>query len=922
MKHKVVFLLLLAAAFFPKVNAQSSHVLNLTIENGLSSNYVRTIYKDAQGFMWFGTDTGLDRFDGHHLINYSKRFKTALKGAVQSMVALGKGRLLVGTSWGAFLYDIHENRIVPIEFDSPSIDVRAVYSSSLGKTYFATDRGLFVLDTLSNTAKRKKQPGRDILALTDVTEDERGRLWLVGKEGLFKLNDQGTLESILTLPDCRVAKAYGRSLYIGSTGGLLVYDFLDNRIQRIKGLERISVLSLVMDHKGRLLVGSDNAGAFLLDAKTAHLSKFVPTPALASKSIFSMFCDPGGMLWIGTFDSGFHVLNLKERKLFRTIEFENSGNANLRSFYIAPNGDKYIGTRTGTLYCLDAANHLKWKTNKALERSFRSDILTTIHPYPGKSDVLLIGTFGGGVTVFNTKTKQCSDFSLEKTFQSGTIYQFCTDDRQHLWMASLDGLYRYDLVNGTLKRFDPIQTAGSSELFSLCYDGVDKIWLGTKTGACFFSVSRGSFFQPASCRSRRFQCTATYVDSKRNSWFCFNKGGVLKLDKNEKEVIWLDKEIGLPENAPSSLVDDRNGSIWIGSSKGLFRVKPNNEVHAFGLDDGLSGIGICPESATIDRHGNLWWSNEVGLVTYLNDSSMRSTMPSAIVLTRLTINGKPFDPDTMNVVTKDKSGAYQIDIKGKSNKNLEFEVAALDFPSFGRNQYSFLLEGVDPHWSLPGTDPVVAYNKLKPGSYVLKVKVSDHEGAWSRIPMEIKFSITPYFYETAWFVFFIGFLAIVLMLYFTRKYTQRIRLRIAKQLQEKERAGSYGMKLSVQKSREIKEALLKYMQDEKPWLNSGLRQADVAVALGYPVHEISQLLNVQMKQNFQDFVNSYRVEEIKRRIQQGDTQKYTLTAIAIQCGFSAKSSFQRAFKKATDTTPSDYLRNQGRNFTSDTNNPS
>lgn len=920
MKTKVLFLLLLSSVFYPKLNAQSPHVQTLTIENGLSSNYVRAIIKDGQGFMWFGTDAGLDRFDGHRIVNYSKRFKTPLKGAVQSIVDFGKGRLLVGTSWGAFLYDIHQNRVIPIEFDLPSIDVRSVHSSVGGKTFFATDRGLYVLDTLSHKAKRMR--GREILDLTDVTEDESGTLWLVGKEGLFRLNDQGLLTSVLTLPESRVVKADGNALFIGTTSGLTKYDLLNKRMVRIKGLERVSVLTLVMDHRGQLMVGTDNAGAFLLDTKTDLLSRFGPTSSLSSKSIFSMFHDSTGMLWIGTFDSGLHVLNLKARKKFRTIEFENSGNANLRSFYISPEGDTYVGTRTGTLYCLDAANRLKWKTNKVPERSFRSDILTTIYPYPGKSDVLLIGTFGGGVTVFHTKTKKCEDFSVEKTFQSGTIYKFCKDNAQHLWIASLDGLFRYDLVNKVLKRFDPMKTTGSNEVFTLCYDGADRIWIGTKTGACFFSLSREKFIQPASCQSRRFQCTATLVDSGRNCWFCYNKGGVLKLDKNLNEALWLDKAIGLPENAPSSIVEDRTGSIWIGSSKGLFQIKSDNEVHAFGLEDGLSGIGICPESATIDRYGRLWWSNETGLVTYLSDTSKLSKVSPAIALTRLTINGKSFDPDTSDLVTRHESGTYYVTIKGKSNKNLEFEVAALDYPAFGRTLYSFKLEGVDDRWSMAGTDPVVVYNRLRPGSYVLKVKVSDNEGVWTPIPMKVEFTISPYFYETTWFIVLISLAVMAFMLFLSRKYTRRIGIRIANQLKEKERTGSYGVKLGEQKSAEIKEALLRFMKEEKPWLNSGLRQADVAAALGYPVHEISQLLNLQMKQNFQDFVNSYRVEEIKKRILQGETQKYTLTAIALQCGFSAKSSFQRAFKKATDLTPSEYLRLQGRKETPSTNKPS
>jgi AraC-like DNA-binding protein len=116
------------------------------------------------------------------------------------------------------------------------------------------------------------------------------------------------------------------------------------------------------------------------------------------------------------------------------------------------------------------------------------------------------------------------------------------------------------------------------------------------------------------------------------------------------------------------------------------------------------------------------------------------------------------------------------------------------------------------------------------------------------------------------------------------------------------------LKITEQKGNEISDVLLKYMSEQKPYLNADLRQADVAAATGFSVHEISQVLNVQLNQNFPDFVNSYRVEEVKKRMLTDDAKKYTLTAISMQCGFSAKSSFLRAFKKATNMTPSEYFK--------------
>lgn len=907
------------------VLAQSFNPSNLTIDSGLSSNYVRSIFKDSKGLMWFGTDTGLDSFDGVHTINYAKRFKTPLKGAVQSIAELQEDVLLIGTSWGAYLYDIHQNKLSPVDFGIPSIDVRMVFTSSKGRLYVATDRGLFLFDRTTLQTKLITVKGGLNVSFTSIVEDAHGAIWVAGFEGLYKLESTSELVLVLQVQNIRVVRSTDNTLYIGTLHGLLQYNIQNHQAQSLKRLEGISILSLETDQAGDLIIGTDNAGVFQLNTKNTRVTAFDHATSFVPTTISALFFDTSKTLWIGTFNGGVYFQNLQKGKKFLNVAFENSMNANIRSVYITPLGEKYIGTRNGSLICLDSMNKLISKVGNHQNQRFRSDILTTIFPFPNKPDLVLVGTFGGGVTIYNKKNQKCSDFSVEKTFQSGTIYKFCSDKQGHLWIATLNGLYRYTLSDKSLVRYNSSPITGSNEVFAVHSDGKDKIWLGTKTGVCFYSLSSQKFVQPESCKPYRFQCTATFVDSKGNSWFCFNKGGVLQLDPNLKEKLWLTKEIGLPQNAPSSLLEDPSGNIWIGTSKGLFQVNQKHEVQAYGLEDGLTGIGFCPESATLDQSGKMWWSNDRGLVSFLNDKSILNKRVPPIKWADLIINGHRYDVDTLDFVSKTGPDHYAVHIQGKTNNNLEFRVAALNYLQAGRNQYSYFMEGLDKQWSRASTNSLFSFNQLPPGNYTLKIKASNNDGLWTPVPVEIMVSITPYFYESVWFLVLIWLMVGGLILFFTRTYIRRVRLKIRTQLEDmktRKASGATMLKINEQKSNTIKEHLLAYMQQEKPWLNSELRQADVANALGYSIHELSQVLNVQLNHNFSDFINSFRVEEVKRRIQCGDTQKYTLTAIAIQSGFSAKSSFQRVFKKATTMTPTEYLKNQGKNSTSDTNKPS
>lgn len=811
-KIRYIVLVLLCCFIFKIAKAQSFHYLN--IETGLSNNFVRTIFKDSQGLMWFGTDTGLDSYDGSQIVNYAKRFHSPLKGAVQSIIEPKKGLFVIGTSWGAFQYHIEKNEIKPIKFDLPSPDVRKVFLSSQKMIYLATDKGLYTLDTNTLKAKSFTLNSKVPVSLTSIEEDNNAHIWVGGNDGIYEIAPDKKMIYHLSLhpgaQNILSIKLINSNIYIGTIRGLYVCHLKSRKISLVKGTQNLSVLSLAADDNNQLFIGTDNTGIYKLDLiaedlLATKLNVFEKENELAG-SFYAMYCDKSGILWAGTFDKGIYYKNLQSVKRFNTIAFPESAHANIRSFYLDKNGDKYIGTRNGKLICIDKNYRIKKTIDAANGKNFRSTVLTTIFPYPGKSDILLVGTFGGGITLFNKKTYTCSVISSSDFFSKGSVYKFCTDKNNQLWIATLDGLIQMNPENQSFQKFDISAFTGSNEIFTISTDKKDKIWIGTKTGICYYSLSEKRFYQPESCKPYKFQCTSSLVDSKGNAWFCFNKGGVLQIDKHLNEKLWLTGEIGLPENAPSSLIEDKNGDIWIGSSKGLFKVNKNNSVQSYGFEDGLSGIGFCPESGTMDASGDIWWSNDKGLVTF----------------------------------------------RGENNKNNE-DI----WIDENKSAFSFIISTLHRSWWL---------------SLLFLILTGGIVFIWIR------------------------------SYYKNKKFTSQI-----DELKKKPTQATATLKINEQKGAEIKDKLLTYMVDEKPYLNPDLRQADVAAATGFSVHEISQVLNVQLNHNFSDFVNAYRVEEIKLRMMTEDAKKYTLTAIAMQCGFSAKSSYLRAFKKATNMTPSEYM---------------
>jgi ligand-binding sensor domain-containing protein/AraC-like DNA-binding protein len=887
-------------------------VKNLRTELGLSSNYIRTIYKDSKGLIWFGTDTGLDSYDGIQIVNYGKRFKTPLKGAVQSILESSEGALWIGNEQGAFLYKKTGNTINFISFDKHTINVRKIVRTKNKRIYFATDKGLYLLDSVNfkaipiNLKRHINEPP----SLTGIIEDSQQRLWISSFEGLYSYNpndrqkeffrinagyESNIIRSIVYLENGKIA--------LGTENTAFVFDIKTNSFTAISGTENKLIASLDAS-KEELFIGTDADGVLVQSLSSNSIS----TLNYSANPVFAILYDSNGLLWSGLFNEGVNCFNLQKSSRFKTIDIYNKFKINVRSIYFAPQGDVYIGSRNG-FYIFNPEFQLKKTFLPFKTPGLRSRVITTICPYPGKPDLLFIGTFGGGAAVFNIASNKFLDLSDSPIFQKGTIYKFLPDKYNNVWIATLDGLYKFNLTTRLFKKYTLTNVIGNNELFSLNIDNCDRLWIGTSVGFCFYSLKDNRFVIPRWNKTYQYQSGPIYQDKSNNIWFCFNKGGVLEVDSKLNVKQWITTEMGLPENAPSSLIEDRKNNIWVGTQKGLYQVGKNGEVHPFELEDGLTGLTFCPASATRDSKGNIWWANEKGLVTFNKDFNYFNKSEPTILFSDIYINGTGYSIDTLDYVKQVSTNSYKIKLFGRTKNNLDFRFAALNYCKSKMNRYSYYIEGVDESWSKPTKSNVVSYKDLSTGEHILKVLASNNDGVWTKKPLEIQIIITPYFYETNIFIFIIILLLSGITFYFTRSYFEKAIEKIKNQFDEsKNKQNTNSLKISDDRSDEIRSSLTQYMTDAKPFLNPDLKQVDVATALGFTVHEISQVLNTQLKLNFSDFINSYRVEEIKDRVAGGKYTKYTLTAIAEQCGFNSKTTFYRAFKKSMGVPPSEYFK--------------
>lgn len=892
---------------------QAFFAFNLNTNSGLSNNYIHTLFLDSKGFLWIGTETGLDRYDGVEVVPYAKRFSQALKGAVQSILEVSPDHLIIGSSWGAFAYDIKANQIRNFSFDIPGIDVKQVLAGADGDIHFITDHGHYQLSKADLYQEQMIPTMVDDKNYVCAVLHQQQELIVFSRHSLkVYSSEELPREKKLNIPEVKSAISVADVVYIGTENGLYSYHPKLNKLEQITASIGLAIKSLINNKDEVLYIGTENNSIYQYNITSKNLfafSDFHADNQLAKQENICSMLFEHDMLYVGTFNHGVELLPVHLTNKFNQIDLSNTLDANIRSQHFTADGFRYAGTRDGKFICFDASDKIQY----TLAHLFEGSVITTIDTHPSDANILLIGTFGNGAWLFNRHQRTAQRLGNHQVLHHSRVYKFGSDSDGSLWIATLEGLYQYQFATDILTHHDISSVTGSNEFFSIAFDTHNRLWIGSKTGVCFYDLDTQVFEQPENLKQYQFQCTSIYADRSGNIWFTFNKGGVLKIDEHLSTQMWLTEELYIPENAPSSLIEDMDGRIWIGSSKGLFMVSSTNSIHHYGEEDGLKGVNICPESAHIDNQGILWWINEYGLVSLEGNLGGYNQYSPPARIVGVSINEYFFSTDTLQNFTQIDDQHYKLIIKGRYNNHLSFSVNSANYLFPHKNRFLYRMVGKDTTFQVLTPEPnMLTLDKLSPGNYCLEIIAINNEGIQTEKPTMIQFSIVPYFYETIWFISIAVIFVLSLIIYFNWNYIRAtVKKEIAAQqaIRKKQRAAV--IKIDEEKARNILDKLQKWMETEAAYFQQDLRQADVAIALDCTIHELSQTLNTVLNQSFPDYVNRFRVEAFIHKISLPESSKYTQTAVAMQCGFNSKSSFLRAFKKVTGMTPSEYLQQQG-----------
>lgn len=899
----------------------------LSIENGLSNNQVNTIFKDSNGFIWIGTLDGIDRYDGVEIKSYLYKFSEAIENVQAINEDLFKN-LWVGTSTGLFRYNRKVDSFERVNIDAKYANIQALAMLPDSNLCVGTANGLYVINTSSIQAEKillNSLPENQNISITGLFPANDGSCWITTSNGLVKysfLDQKSEWFQCMSKPQAAYNSftsicSIGNKLYLGTTNvGIVEFDLSKKMFSEGVSVDNNIILNIASDHKELIFAGTNGGGLKVINIRTREVKNLVAQPndpeSLSSNSVYAFLLDKEGRYWIGTYSAGLcfskHITG--NFKLHHLASDYPDINKSIRSFYFSPDGSEYFGTRNGFAQLSKNGKFNFFQSSSTLQTGLRSNIILSIYPF---MDDVLIGTYGGGVSRFSIAEQKIKPFLGNDILFKGNIYAFDTDNFGDLWITSFNGLYRYSAKDQSLVNFNTQNSElKNNQIFEITFDSKGRIWVGSMSGTYVYNYEERKLksIDLSVISNNTFKTNYIYEDQNGSIWICTERGGLIMVDSALTQSTSYHEENGLPDNSVCAIIQGNSGEYWISTLKGLCKYSSQTQKFTkYSVSEGLPSLAFTPASTYLAPDGNLFLGNEKGLVYFNPDDINGTSFSSKIIITDFYISGKVVKPGEDSALKQIIEETHEIRLNNQMN-NIGFRFVNLNYINAADNSYQYKLEGFDENWRDNGSKNTVFYQDIQPGNYIFKVRNTNgaEAGPSSDENAEVKIVIYQPFLNSLYF-YALLFSFIIAVIFIVVRYIKMLPRRIKQKIDLSKKLEKYkGNRVPQDRGELIINELKQRMTENKLYLNPGLKLADLARDINYPVNEISQVLNQDLNQSFSDFVNKYRVEEVKELMSHGEHEKFTLVAIAKKCGFNSKTSFYRVFKKETGKTPAEYLK--------------
>jgi len=797
----------------------------ISIEQGLSQSSVFVIMQDSKGFLWFGTQDGLNKYDGYNFKVYKHNPQDSLSLSddwINAIYEDKSGNIWVGTSGGGLCkFDRKREIFIRYKYEEHNINslsdnhVLSVYCDQSGTIWAGTSNGglnQFDVKTNGFIQFKKDQEIENSLSSNTIAallEDSDGVLWIgtIGAGLCCLMSNEGkditfhtyqyNPDDPYSISDNTVRSIFEDSegyLWIGTENGLNRFNKKTGHFQRYQHdpddpytINNNKIYSIFEDKYHILWLATD-AGLNFFNKSNERFWQIRNNPSdphsLSNDLVRAVYQDRSGTIWIGTYGGGLNHFDWRKRTFGHYSSIAGDPNSindnNVWSIFVDKAGYLWIGTNKGLNKYSPKDHKLTiYRHDPSDPNSLSDDIVRVI--YQDRSGCLWFGTKDGGLNRYLEKKERfvryMHDPEDSTSLSNNTVRAILEDRTGTLWVGTWDGLDKFNRRQKNFEHFKHDQnepySISDNRIRCIHETKTGIIWIGTYGGLNKFYPDQELFLSykhnPEDENSiSHDRVLAIHEDEMGILWIGTYGGGLTRFDPKKEIFNCFTEKDGLANNAIYGILNDENANLWISTNKGISKFNTTTKTFKnYDVNDGLQSNEFNGGAYFKKASGEMFFGGINGYNRFYPDEIKDNQFIPPIVLTSFKI----FDKEAH----LDRSISEVQNIKLSYMQNFfSFEFAALDFTNPEKNQYAYMLQGIDPDWIKCGSRRYANYTNIDGGKYIFMVKGANSDGIWNDKGTNVTIYITPPYWQTWWFRLIAGIVIMGLIYGFSRQRVKRI----------------------------------------------------------------------------------------------------------------------------------------------------
>lgn len=767
MKYYFLNIILFLGVIYSSYAQTPTSIENFSIKDGLSQSAINCIYQSSDGILWFGTQDGLNEYDGYKftIFKYNPENSNSLSNNYINDITEDKnGNLLIGSRGGLTIWNRTENKFT--NFKNENNSPNSISDNNVLQVLYL-DSTIWVLTKSSldkyigdNTFEQNKFYVDSTTTLytynsLDLTSDSEGNIWLATKDGInvfypdqnnfYRIYDNG--DNSLSNKKIRnllfdknfnlwIGTFYGLNKFNKNTGRFFSYFYNGDK----NNIRENTINNILIDNNGVFWIGTKNG---LKTFNNENIIDFDNEKLNGIKDqITSIVSDLSGNIWIGTIGNGLYKVTTHKPKFTNFSDFPRIADKTI--FGIWADEDNIWAGSNG-LYIIDK------KTKKII---FFNDLIdndsiqeVTIYSFLEVDNKIWAGT-DYNVFIIDKKSFEIKNifeyFDIPKSdiFFSNRVLDIAKDKEGIFWFATKKGLIKFDGEKFTTfknNKSNP-NSISSNNIIKLLIDN-NKIWIATDNGLNLFNKKTETFQHWQTKDGLPSLFILDFEKIGKNTLWISTTSGLAKMNiKNQTFKNFTSLNFGFKNDFFYDILLDKNNILWLTSNYGIVKFNSKNySFDTYEIKDGLSSLECNIGSAFIDKNYNFYFGSTNGLNwCNMSDTNIVSIAPNTIITK---IEKESFNEKNEVINFPDSNTVYNF--KYKNVLTISFTMPEYSYPN--NNKFQYKIEGISDNWSNPQTKNSISLTGISPGTYTVWVRGANSDGIWNNMPSKVTFYINPPF---------------------------------------------------------------------------------------------------------------------------------------------------------------------------------